>query len=379
MDETIVSVVGDMVRACPGAISLGQGVVHYGPPPEATEGVRRFQQNPLHKYGPVPGLPELLEGVKAKLQAENNVRTDLPGRRVMITAGANMGFVNALMSVADVGDEVVLFSPYYFNHKRAIAMAGCSLVCVPTDESYQIVPDRLLEAITSRTRAVVTVSPNNPSGAVYPESALREVNRICRERGIYHIHDEAYEYFTFDGASHFSPSSIPGSESHTISLYSFSKTYGMASWRVGYMAMPACLFDEMEKIQDVLVICPPVISQQAALGALQAGKAYWRPRVEEMGRVRSMVLEELSQIESICRVARTKGAFYLLLHVDTPLDQMTLVERLVREHGVGVIPGRCCGLEDGCYLRVSYGGLEGGTVAEGIGRLVKGLRALAKA
>jgi len=148
---------------------------------------------------------------------------------------------------------------------------------------------------------------------------------------------------------------------------------------VGYMVLPAHLFEDMEKVQDVLVICPPVIGQHAALGALEAGAVYWRPRVEEMGRVRCLALEELHKARPICRVAETEGAFYLLVHVDTSMDQMTLVERLVREYGVGVIPGRCCGLGEGCFLRVSYGGLAGDSVAEGIGRLVKGLRALAKA
>src|SRR5438093_284653 len=93
-------------------------------------------------------------------------------------------------------------------------------------------------ALTPKTRAVVTISPNNPTGAVYPEAALREVNAICREHGLYHIHDEAYEYFVYDGAKHFSPGSIPGAATHTISLYSLSKAYGFASWRIGAMVIP---------------------------------------------------------------------------------------------------------------------------------------------
>jgi len=377
MDETIVSVVGDMVRSVPGAISLGQGVVHYGPPAESTAAVQRFQQQPQHKYGPVPGLPELIEAIKRKLRAENGVDVDGTDRRVIVTAGANMGFVNAVMAVADEGDEIILPVPYYFNHKRAIAMAGCKCVCVPTDESYQVLPDRIRAAITPRTRAVVTVSPNNPSGAVYPETTLREVNEICRKAGVYHINDEAYEYFTFGGAQHFSPSSIPGGQRHTISLYSFSKTYGLASWRVGYMVLPEALFDEMEKVQDVLVICAPTIGQHAALGALEAGEAFWRPKIEAMGRVRQMAVDTLATLGSVCRVAETQGAFYLLVGVDTRLDQMTLVERLVRQYGVGVIPARCCGLESQCVLRVSYGGLAAESVTEGIGRLVRGLGELA--
>jgi aspartate/methionine/tyrosine aminotransferase len=123
-------------------------------------------------------------------------------------------------------------------------------------------------AITPRTKAVVTVSPNNPTGAVYPESALREVNRICRERGVYHIHDEAYEYFTYGNARHFSPGSIAGSADHTISIFSLSKSYGFASWRIGYQVIPDHLFGAVNKVQDTVLICPPVVSQYAAVGAM---------------------------------------------------------------------------------------------------------------
>src|SRR6185369_12263196 len=129
------------------------------------------------------------------------------------------------------------------------------------------------EAITAKTRAVVTISPNNPTGAVYSEAALCEVNQICGERGIYHISDEAYENFTYNGARHFSPASVAGSEAHTISLFSFSKAFGFASWRIGYMVMPENLFVPVKKIQDTILICAPVISQYAACGALKAGAA----------------------------------------------------------------------------------------------------------
>src|SRR5262249_18275058 len=156
--------------------------------------------------------------------------------------------------------ELVLQVPYYFNHEMAITMASCQPVLVPADSNYQLQPKLIRAAITKRTKAVVTVSPNNPTGAVYPEDALREVNQLCRDHGIYHIHDEAYEYFTYNGARHFSPGSIPGAEAYTISLYSLSKAYGFASWRIGYMVAPNHLIEAINKIQDTILICAPVIS-----------------------------------------------------------------------------------------------------------------------
>lgn len=282
VEEAIVSVVGDMIRATPGAISLGQGVVYYGPPPEAIDQMQNFLEKPdNHKYSPTAGIPSLIETVKAKLYTENgiNVGSD---RRIVITAGANMGFVNVIMSITDPGDEIIVPVPYYFNHRGATMMANCRCVLVPTDENYQLIPEAVRQAVTDRTRAVVTVSPNNPSGAVYSESSLCEVNEICRKSGLYHISDEAYEYFTYGQARHFSPASIPNSDSYTIPLYSLSKTYGLASWRIGYMVVPNHLFSAVQKIQDILVICPPAISQFVALGALRAGSGYCRQKIQKI-------------------------------------------------------------------------------------------------
>jgi len=368
----VIPVVADLIRRHPGTISLGQGVVSYGPPPEALQEIQRFLAEPEnHKYQPVTGLPELVDAFANKLRVENGV--SLEGSRFVVTAGGNMAFMNAIMAVADVGDEVILQTPYYFNHEMAVTMAGAHPVLVDTDAQFQLQPDAMAAAITPRTRAVVTISPNNPTGAVYPESALRAVNALCRERGLWHIHDEAYEYFTYT-SGHFSPGSIEGAGEHTFSLYSMSKAYGFASWRVGGMVIPERLLTAVRKIQDTILICAPVISQYAAIGALRAGRAWCAERVRELGATRELVLNELQQLRGFCEPPSAEGAFYVHLRLDTPQRPMELVERLVREHGVAVIPGTAFGLEHGCHLRVSYGALRQDVAVAGMGRLVRGLR-----
>jgi len=193
----IIPIVGDLVRGTPGTISLGQGMVAYGPPREALAAIAGALDDPkIHQYGAVEGTSALRSALADKLRSENRISIDA-ANRVVVTAGGNMAFFNAVLAVADVGDEILLQTPYYFNHEMAVGMAGCRAVLVPTDDSYQLRVDRIAAAITPRTKAVVTVSPNNPTGAVYPEKALREVNELCRARGIYHVHDEAYEYFTY--------------------------------------------------------------------------------------------------------------------------------------------------------------------------------------
>jgi aspartate/methionine/tyrosine aminotransferase len=289
-----------------------------------------------------------------------------------------MAFLNAVLAIADVGDEIVLQAPYYFNHEMAVRIAGCTPVFVPTDAECQLRPDAIRAAITPRTRAVVTISPNNPTGAVYPEPALRDVNALCAAAGVYHVHDEAYEYFTYGGAPHFSPAAIDGSEPHTICLHSLSKSYGFASWRIGSMLIPAHLYEAVRKIQDTILICPPVISQFAAVGALHAGRGFCDHHRPALERVRHTFLEQMHSLSGVCDVAPADGAFYFFLTVHSDLDAMHLVERLVREHGVAVMPGTTFGVEDRCTLRVSYGALQPETAIEGVGRLVRGLKAIVK-
>jgi aspartate/methionine/tyrosine aminotransferase len=367
----IIPVIADLIRTHPGTISLGQGVVGYAPPAAAFAEIERFLAEPAnHKYQSVMGVPALLERIAAKLAAENGIALGTDNR-LMVTAGGNQAFMNIVLAIADPGDEFILPTPYYFNQEMAVTMTGCRPVLVPTDANYQLDVDALRAAITPRTRALVTVSPNNPTGAVYPAASLRAVNALCAERGIFHITDEAYEAFTYDGAEHFSAASMSGSAAHTISLYSMSKAYGFASWRIGWMVFPARLEAAMRKAQDTLLICPPVISQFAALGALAAGSAFVREKLRDIADVRAIVQRELTA----CAVPPTQGAVYFLLRVHSQLASLALAERLIREHRVAVIPGNAFGLDRGCYLRVAYGSLPKETAAEGISRLVAGLRA----
>ncbi len=237
----------------------------------------------------------------------------------MVTAGANMAFMHAVFAITEPGDEIILNVPFYFNHEMAIQMAGCTAVRVATDGHYQLRPEALRRAVTDRTRAIVTVSPNNPSGAVLSESSLREVSALCRERGIYHICDEVYEYFTYAPARHFSPGSLPGADAFTLSMFSLSKAYGFAGWRVGYIAYPDHLSDGMMKSQDTILVCPPVASQIGAAAALEVGRAYSVPHVRELAAIRDFVVRELAALEPLASVPAADGAFYCLLKVETEM------------------------------------------------------------
>jgi aspartate/methionine/tyrosine aminotransferase len=373
----VISVISRWIAETPGTISLGQGVVSYGPPREAVDAAHRFGETiEEHCYGPIEGEPDLLEAIEHKLARENGV-VARPHSCVFVTAGCNLAFVHAMLAILDSGDEVILLAPYYFNHEMAVQMIGGRVVSVPTTTDHQIDLDAIRAAITPRTRAVVTVSPNNPTGAVYGETSLRALNALCAERGVFHVHDETYEYFTYGSAVHFSPGSIDDAPAHTISLYSCSKAFGMAGWRVGYLVAPAALAEALGKIQDTSLICAAIVSQRAAVAALRIGRAYVTPHLQVLDRMRRRVHDALSAAGMPCDAPEALGAFYSFPSVRTRLDDMTLAERLIREHRVAVVPGSAFGATGGCTIRVSYGALDEATVAEGVGRLVTGLRALA--
>jgi len=377
VDAPIIPTIAALTRQTPGTISLGQGVVSYGPPPEAIGRLPALLADAqLHKYQPVSGYAPLLEAIRSKLASENGLHTQGVSQ-VIVTAGSNMAFLNSVLAVADPGDEFILTTPFYFNQEMAIRMCGCEPVLVPTRADWSLDVDALAAAITPRTRAIVTVSPNNPTGAVYTEADLRSVNALCARAGIYHFSDEAYEYFTFEGARHFSPGSIPGAHAHTLSFYSMSKNFGMASWRVGYVVFPSHLAEAMDKVQDTNLICAPVPSQLLALEALRLGKPWVQGKVEELARVRSAVYASLAQLGDLVRFPRTQGAFYVLMRLPGVDDALAFNRTLIEKHKVATIPGFAFGLTDtrrDNYQRLSYGALDAATVAEGVQRYVAGVK-----
>ena len=371
----VIPIIGDLTRRVPGALSLGQGVVNYAPPPEAVEALTAFCDSGSPLYGPVNGDPELLDAIAAKLKQDNRIVLH-SGNEVMVTAGANLAFANIALALLDKGDEALLPAPYYFNHEMAMTLAGAVPIPAPTTPERQLDLDRLEAAITSRCRAIVTVSPNNPTGAVYPEESLRAVNQLCARYGLIHIADEAYEYFTYDGAGHYSPASAPGAEAHTISIFSLSKSYGFAAHRIGYCVYPKSLDSAMRKIQDTLLICPPRASQAAATACLRVGAGYPRSHLAALEASRRTLGLGLETLGDRIEISPAQGAFYYFARLKTAVDDMEIAQRLVKDFGIAALPGSAFGDPAGPSLRLSYGAIHADQVHEATSRLRHGLEQL---
>lgn len=377
VDTPIIPTIAKLVRENPGTISLGQGVVNYGPPIQAVADLPALMADAqLNKYQAVGGIVPLVDRFRQKLADDNQIHCGTESI-VMVTAGSNMAFLNSVLAVADPGDEFILPMPFYFNQEMAIRMCGCVPVPVPTHIDWSLDVDALAAAITPRTRAIVTVSPNNPTGAVYSEESLRAVNALCARSGIYHFSDEAYEYFTYGAAQHFSPASMAGAQAHTLSFYSMSKNFGMASWRVGFVVFPADLFGAMNKVQDTNLICAPVASQLLALQALQWGREWVQPKIKALAEVRAQVNQSLQDLGDLVSFPQTEGAFYVLMKHPGVSDPMAFNRAMVEKHRVATLPGFAFGLNDtahGNYQRLSYGALDAATVAEGVARYASAVK-----
>lgn len=376
IQEPVIPVIRNMIMANLGTISLGQGFVFYPPPPGVFETMATIKDSSedINFYGSVGGAASLVKVLEDKVKTENNIALLEGVNRVMVSAGANMAFFNILLSIADIGDEIILFSPYYFNYEMAVNMIGCKAIIVPVGKNNHPVPELIKKAITKKTKALVTISPNNPTGAVYPEELLRQINKICNEKNIYHISDEAYEHFIYDEKKHFSPGSIRGSEGITISIFTVSKSYGMAGWRIGYCVIPEQLVNSFRKIQDTNLICPPVISQCAALSALQTGKVYCQDKLLQINDNRKKAINCLSDIEDKIEFNIPEGAIYFYLKIKTELPPMALVGKLIGKYKVAVIPGSAFGSGVGCFIRLGFGTLPKDQFNDGIERFCRGIK-----
>lgn len=352
-------------------VSLGQGVPFFPPPDTAVQAASEaLTKEEGYRYSPDAGLLSLRQAVAEKVERENGFMPE-PKNNIIITAGANQGFMNAVLAISNPGDEFIVLSPVYFNHIMALQMAECVPVISHVDENYQPNLKDIKKKFGPKTRAIVTISPNNPTGAVYSTDILRKINRFCAENGIYHISDEAYEHFLFDDQEHMSPGAFDPYIDHTITLFSCSKSYGMPGYRIGYMTYPKRLHRDLLKVQDTLVICPPAPSQAAAEAVLRNAPDYPHKWTGIMSEVRGLFKTAFADL-GYAEMPHTKGGYYFLIKLKTEMPTWDLAKRLIEEYGVITLPGEMFDAPWPC-LRVSYGNIDLETAEKGIRRLKKGL------
>ncbi len=337
-------------------IRVDQGAVDVPPPPAFVEGVADALRDPeVHRYSPDPGLPELRSALAHYAAQRFGVECD-PERELIVTAGANQGCFAALMALVEPDDEVLLPSPWYFNHAMTLTALGAVPVPVPTSakEGFVPTPNAVAAAITPQTRGLVLVNPNNPTGACYPDDLVRRLVDLAIEKDLWILSDQTYHELHYGAEPPLSPAAIPGAGDRVITACSFSKSLGLAGWRLGFLAGPADLLDQVLKIQDCSVICAARAGQEGLLAAL--------PEAEQhITGMRSILRDRRDRLVTSLRAAGLEtfvepaGSLFLLLRLPGVGDDMAFCRRLLEEQHVVVVPGSAFGPGGEGSIRLSFG------------------------
>jgi len=318
--------------------------------------IAAIQSGRVGGYSEASGLPALRQEIAKKLQRDN--RIDANPAQILVTVGAIEGLAAAVMAAIDPGDEVILPTPTYSTHIRQVIIASGKPVLVPAIEEagFALDIEGIRKAITNRTRAIMYCSPSNPSGTVFSEQQLRALAEIALKHNLMVITDEAYEYFTFDGHEHFSIASIPEMRKHVVSCYTFTKTYAMTGWRIGYLHADEQLIPQVTKAHIPFAICAPVVSQYAALAALQGPQDCVAGFRDHYRLARDLMCERLDAMRSVFAYQRPHGSYLMFprILVEEGKDSASFCKRLLREGRVSTTPGVAFGPTGEQHLRLSF-------------------------
>ena len=315
-----------------------------------------------HRYTPAAGLPELREAIAVKTKRDSGY--DVAASQVLVTNGGKHAVYNAILTVVDEGDEVLLPAPYWTTYPEPIRLAGGVPVVLPTDvtSGFKVTVDELEAARTPRTKALVFVSPSNPSGAVYPPEQVEAIGRWAAEHGIWVLTDEIYEHLTYDDHEHASmPTLVPDIADTCIVLNGVAKTYAMTGWRVGWMIGPPDVIAAATNLQSHSTSNVANVSQQAAVAAVSGDLAAVAEMRAAFDRRRKNMHQLLSAIDGV-ECMMPEGAFYAYPSFEGVLgrtiggakvaDTLQLASVVLEQAKVAIVPGEAFGTPG--YARLSF-------------------------
>jgi len=346
----------DLAQKASGVINFGIGEPDYDTPRFIGEAGKKAVDLGYTHYTPNAGFAELREAIAEKLRNENGM--EVTAENVMVTSGSTIGLFLAVLALVDPGDEVLIPDPGFVAYEAAVLMVGGRPVRVPLseDEGFRMLPEKVNELVTPRTKCIFLNTPSNPVGAVLEFSDVKGIAEVAMDNGVYVISDEVYEKFVYDEAKHYSIASIPGMEELAITVNSFSKTFAMCGWRIGYVVASKRLIDELIKLQQFTVVNAPSISQMACVEGLRnpETKKFVEEMVREYDRRRRYMVERINKIPGF-RAKMPKGAFYVFANVkELGLKSMDLAEYILKEVAVATVPGSAFGPSGEGYLRFCY-------------------------
>ncbi len=334
------------------AIQLGRGDPDLATPAHIIAAAEDAVRSGKTGLTPIAGLPELREALAHKFQRENglSVETD----NIIVTTGGQEAMYLVMQTLLDPGDEVLVPDPRYTSYDEAIESAGGSIVILPTDhdDAYNLRPEVVEAAITPKTKALLIVTPSNPTGGIVTEERLRAIAEIAIKHNLIVISDEIYEKFVYDSWQHFSIGSLLGMEEHTITLNGFSKTYAMTGFRAGFVAAPKDFIRAMAKVKAVTTGPAAAVSQWAGLAALNGPAEPLREFQRIYAERRQVMMDGLRELG--LDFSEPRGAFFLWTNTSsTGIHATELSYLLLKEGRVLIFPGTSFGENWGGFLRIS--------------------------
>lgn len=354
-------------------INVSQAAPVEAPHPEMRKAMADavIQDDAMHLYGPVLGMPELRSELAAR--TSRIYSGTVAASQVAITSGCNQAFAAAIATLCAEGDEVIIPVPWYFNHKMWLDMAGAKAVPLKCEGDMMPDPWDAAKLITPRTRAIVLVTPNNPTGAEYPDDLITAFYDIAKSRGIALIVDETYRDFHSSTDIPHSLFQRPDWDDTLIHLYSFSKAYRLTGHRVGAVAASEARLAEVEKFLDTVAICPNQIGQYAALWGMQNLDQWLAGERDEILTRRAAITENLSVLEAKGWTLLGLGGYFAYLRHPFALSSADLAPALVRDAGVLTLPGTMFYPKDAPEganeLRIAFANLDAAGIATLFARL----------
>jgi aminotransferase len=336
----------------PDVVNLTLGEPDAATPANVCDAARRALEEGFTHYTPNAGLLELRRAISDRYARDYDAHVD--HEDVLVTQGGTQAILEAMAAVMDEGDSVLVPTPAFVGYAGAASLLGIRVVEVETraDDGFMPTVESLRAAADERTRAIIVNSPGNPTGAVYSRRSIEEIISFAEERDLWIISDEVYEKFVY-GAEFVSMSSFDDDvRRRTILVNSFSKTYAMTGWRLGYMIAPKEVVEAAVKFQMYDAVCPSSIAQRAALEALLGSQDFTTNYVAEVGRRLDYAYSRLSSMDGV-HVVRPKGAFYIFPSIDLGMSSADLARALIQEERVAVAPGSAFGKGGEGHVRIS--------------------------
>ncbi|BDR64235.1 pyridoxal phosphate-dependent aminotransferase [Clostridium tetani] len=343
-------------------VGFGAGEPDFNTPENIQNAAIKAMREGYTKYTPVSGVVELKDAIVNKFKKENNLI--YKSSQIIVSTGAKQCIANLFMAILNPGDEVLISAPYWVSYPELVKLADGVPVFVDCkkENDYKYSIDELEKRVSSKTKAIIISSPNNPTGSIYYEEELRDIAEFCKKHNLIILSDEIYEKLIYGHNKHISIASLnEDAYNRTVVINGLSKTYAMTGWRIGYAAGPGNVIKLMNNIQSHMTSNPNSIAQYAALEALTGEQESINSMVSEFEKRRNYMVERINSINGI-ECIEPKGAFYMFADINKVIgkkingeeikNSVDFCEKLLELYKVAVVPGAAFGLEN--HIRLSY-------------------------